>query len=667
MTTAVWRTTHHYQKTIGSDILMGKTNIPDGFEDSGIRQGGHIMIRCTKRLIVEGVEVQCIHTLRNCKNPPDHVCHGVVPTPIEQRSVDIMRDIANFIGKANLSLRTVEKDYFKEFMQGLILLGQENPTTQIEKLIPTINRKNIREEVVKAGNVRFTKNIENAHNDPAVTLSIDAGTLSHRHLIDFCLTSPSLKPIFYESIAKPVAGVDEYKRITEEELIDIITKHHINIVAIVTDNLPVQITALAHWSPVSILNQSANPSIKQILFYSCLCHTTQLIVEATESEDSKFAELNGTLRAMITCLRNPSIREIIGANCPQFVATRWLSRMESIEFILYKKQTIQDIIMNIDNIELPPQIKVNLTQLFSEVNFSKILMLGKLVFPFYVLIKIFEKNNSRQFLAVPCFEQLETFINERLRDPEYLEYHPTLIEFKKQLNIRRKKTLHWELLLASFILTLPGRLWLRKKISSTHPNAISITSKELQFQFKKLQFDYVEVDDGNLDRIDVEYDVESDFSNESLLVEKITEEEETMEDIFSYRQMQLHHVNVPLPPSHSTGLYDSILQTLKEVSMKINGACNEIDESLHFYIYNDSLFNSFAKLKSIKSHPEAGWLQEVLMPNRVQIANVAFRILPVSSSETSVERCFSQQKLILSDLRLKTKDDLANARFHLAE
>ena len=647
---------------------MGKSNIPDGYEDSGIRQGGHIVIRCTKRLIVEGVEVQCIHTLRNCKNPPDHVCHGVVPTPIEQRNVDIMRDIANFIGKANLSLITVEKDYFKEFMRELITLGQENPTAQIEKLIPKINRKNIRDEVVKAGDDIFNKSIEKAHNSPAVTLSIDAGTLSHRHLIDFCLTSPSLKPIFYESVAKPVAGVDEYKNITEAELIDIITKHHVNIVAIVTDNLPVQITAIAHWSPTSIINQSTNSSIKQILFYSCLCHTTQLIVEATESIDPKFAELNGTLRAMILCLRNSNIREIIGANCPQFVATRWLSRMESIDFILYKRQTIQELITNIDSTELPPQTKASITQLFTEANFSKILMLGKLVFPFYVLIKIFEKNNSRQFLAVPCFEQLENFINERLRDEEFLEYHPTLLEFKNQLNIRRKKTMHWELLLSSFVLTLPGRLWLRQKIALSHPNALAITAKELQYKFKKLQFDYVEVDDGNLDRINVEYDSEeNDFSNESLLTERQTEEEETFDDVFSYRQAPLYHVNVPLPPSHSTGLYDSILQTIKEVSERINGASDEVDDAFHFYIYDDCLFNSFTKLKNIRSHPETGWLQEVLIPNRVQIANVAFRILPVSSSETSVERNISQQKLILSDLRLKTKDDLANARFHLAE
>ena len=177
-----------------------------------------------------------------------------------------------------------------------------------------------------------------AHQDPAVTISIDAGTLSHRHMIDICLTSPSLRPIFYKSIPKQVAGVEEYMSITESEVKTMFNNFKINVVAIVTDNLPVQIMALAHWSPMSILNTSEDPRVRKILLFPCLCHTTQLIVECTEENDTKFAELNGTLRSMISILRNNSVISLIGSTCPQFVATRWLSRMESIDFILRKKE-----------------------------------------------------------------------------------------------------------------------------------------------------------------------------------------------------------------------------------------------------------------------------------------------------------------------------------------
>ena len=246
---------------------MKRTNIPDGFEDTGIRKGGHVMIRCTKNVLVEDTYVQCIFTTRNCKDPPNHVCHGVIKTPVEEQRIDIKKDVAHFIGKANLALRVVEQDYFNDFMESLIELGQRNPTTPAKSLIPTLNRKNIRPEVVKAGEETFNKKIEQVHNDPAITVSIDAGTLSHRHMIDICLTSPSLKPMFYKSIEKQTAGMEDYMEITEAELIEIFQKYKINVVALVTDNLPVQVMALAHWSPTSILNTSKDPRIRKIIFF----------------------------------------------------------------------------------------------------------------------------------------------------------------------------------------------------------------------------------------------------------------------------------------------------------------------------------------------------------------------------------------------------------------
>ncbi len=644
---------------------MKTHNIPDGYEDTGLIKNGHVIIRCTKTVLIEGNRVQCSYTTRNCKNPPEHICRGVRPVPVEERNVDIMKDIANFIGKASLALCTVEKDYFMEFMSSLIELGQANPSTPANLLIPTINRKNIRPSVINAGKVMFNKKIELAHNDPAVTMSLDAGTLSRKHLIDICLTSPSLKPIFYKTIPKAGVGIKEYQEITEAELTEIFQNYKVNIVALVTDNLPVQVIALAHWSPESILNTSQDQRIRKILFFPCLCHSTQLIIECTEENDTTFSALNGTLRSMIALLRNNTIKDLIQGNCPQFAATRWLSRMESIEFILHKKEKILGIVESIDSFELPDNIKRGMRQLFTEENFGKINDLGKLAFPFYVLVKIFEKNNARQFIAVPCFEQLKTFIKQQIEDESMLQYHPTLIELLNQLKIRKKKTLHWELLIACFVLTLPGRLWFRQKIRFEHTDAVAICNKELQYQFKKLRLDYLVEDDGDLDRIDIDYFLDD---SEDVLIEANggTEEDDT-DDIFSYRSTALNHINVPLPPSHEGGLYESIVATLNEISLRVNGSAEFIDESFSFYIYNDSLFNKFSKFKDIKSHPEIGWLQEVLNPKLKNLANVAFHLLTVVASETSVERCFSQQKLILSELRLKSKDDLINARFTLAD
>ena len=106
---------------------------------------------------------------------------------------------------------------------------------------------------------------------------------------------------------------------------------------------------------------------------------------------------------------------------------------------------------------------------------------------------------------------------------------------------------------------------------------------------------------------------------------------------------------------------------MKEVSLRISDSCETIEEAFSFYVFDTTQFNHFSKFKNINIHPEIGWLQEVLNLKLRELSNIAFHILPIASSEMSIERYFSQQKLILSELRIKSKDDLTNARFYLAD
>lgn len=220
--------------------------------------------------------------------------------------------------------------------------------------------------------------------------------------------------------------------------------------------------------------------------------------------------------------------------------------------------------------------------LFTEKNFTAVEMLGKLAYPFYVLVKIFEKNNSRQYLVVPLYEMLEEHFNLLLQNNDIVEYHSTILEFLNQINVRKKKTLHWELLMASYSLTAQGRLWLRKLIAKTNPAAISITTREKRFEFKKIKLDYTIIDDGDLDRIEIDYDMDErnedgDFSAETLVTQELTRLESGSGDqTLQFRNVNISHTNVPLPPTHTSGVFSSIVETLKDVSRKINDADNNI-------------------------------------------------------------------------------------------
>ena len=83
-------------------------------------------------------------------------------------------------------------------------------------------------------------------------------------------------------------------------------------------------------------------------------------------------------------------------------------------------------------------------------------------------LKFSKKITLSKYLAVPVIEQIE----EKLDHESLFAYYFTITEFKNQINIRKKKTMHWELLLSEFSLTPSGRLWLRKKIERNNPRAL---------------------------------------------------------------------------------------------------------------------------------------------------------------------------------------------------
>ena len=281
-------------------------SIPEGFEDTGTKESGHTIIRCKKKLIIDGNEVQCTFTTRNTKQPKPHTCRAERFAAPEK--VDIMKEVAYFLGSANLSLSKVKEDFFTTFLKQLISYGQIHSTDPIDDLLPTMYPEKIRAEMIDLSKKKFDELIIQAREEPSVCLSLDAGTLSHRHLLDFVIISPSFKPIFYKAVEKTNITTEGYRNIVSEVLNELLNIHKVKVVAIVTDNLPVQITALAHWSPTSVLNTSNDHLIRKILFYPCLCHTTQLIVEDTEKEDSVFAGINGTMREMVTFLRSEKIK-----------------------------------------------------------------------------------------------------------------------------------------------------------------------------------------------------------------------------------------------------------------------------------------------------------------------------------------------------------------------
>lgn len=631
-----------------------KVEVPKDFELLPERDNGHNIIRCTKMIKNErdGTTVQCGYTIRNCSNPKAHVCFPGESTTGDAQTL-LTQEIACFVGTADLPLQIVEEKYFTNFLKNVLEIGRKYHTAPSETLLPKLNRHSVRDALIQEARKKKEAQLSIRRQENVCSLTIDAGTLYSKHFIDFVISSRINQPFLYKAVEKYFVTLNDYKNITENILIELIEKHHIQVTSIVTDNLYVQVAALAHWYPQSIINTSSNSKIRKLFFFSCLCHTTELIVDSADKNCPEMANISKIVQEMVNLARIPKIATILKVKCPLIAPTRWLSRIDCINFILAKKANLLEICKNVDKLSLSSLQVENVKKTITEDNFTKILDFASIIYPFHVLIKIFEKDKSRQLLAVPLFSCLEESLQKKLNIEKFSAYRNILIALLQQIDLRKRKNMHWELLCAAYALTYEGRIWLRKQIKKGNSSALALTDEELRFSEKLPELDY-KPPSSYVENEETDFYMETMINNlENSL--PITPE--------NFEQLPVPQRDV-LPPTHNSGVFKNITETLKEAAKRLGEDPGDIEETFADFIYlrNPQKYNKISKM-----YPETFWQYFVLIPKYKAIVNVAIPILTAKASEACVERYFSKQKLVLNYLRLQSKEDLVNARFLLKE
>jgi hypothetical protein len=89
---------------------------------------------------------------------------------------------------------------------------------------------------------------------PCVSLAIDAGTIERRHFLDIMILAPysNLPPFLYDAHEQDASISEDYGRIIAGIIRELKTKG-IRVRSMVGDNLPAQVSSLAHWSKKSLL------------------------------------------------------------------------------------------------------------------------------------------------------------------------------------------------------------------------------------------------------------------------------------------------------------------------------------------------------------------------------------------------------------------------------
>ena len=367
--------------------------------------------------------------------------------------------------------------------------------------------------------------------------------------------------------------------------------------------------------------------------------------------------LTALLNNMVSLCRSPKITEILEAKCPIMVQTRWLSRIESIIFILSRKEKLLYYRNHCDELDLNTLQISKYSELFTEENFSFIEDLGSITFPFSVLIKIFESNKCRQFKAVPLFDHLQSFLTQLAQNERFVKYRDIFEEIFSQIDFRKRKSMHWELICAAYSLTFEGKIWLKKKIFEESPNLITLTDFEQEFnnELPDLLFNHKKMQGCQ--------EADQDYFSETLAKSLDNEVFPRVVEKIEFAELPLNPRD-RVPKTHDLGLFNNIKETLRETAKRIGEDDRFIAEEFETFIFSPSKEKD---LGLTKIFPENYWKGFVLMPKKKALVNAAAAILTVPASEASVERYFSKQKLVLNYLRLKSKEDLLNAKFQLRD
>jgi hypothetical protein len=165
---------------------------------------------------------------------------------------------------------------------------------------------------------------------PCVSLVIDAGTIERRPFLDLMILAPyrGLRPFTYDSLENERLTADDHGQFVAQTIEKLRTQG-VEVLSIVGDNLPAQVSALAHWSPKSRL-RGTNALLNGIKYSPCLCHFMQLIVGDCISRVPGLQEADEIFQDLITLANSSDFCKITRRRCPQFVKTRWSSRCEAL-------------------------------------------------------------------------------------------------------------------------------------------------------------------------------------------------------------------------------------------------------------------------------------------------------------------------------------------------
>ena len=599
---------------------------------------------------------------------------------------DIEKEILDFMGKKNISLKTVSSNEFYHLLMHFYEMGQQNPSRAFHDIMPKISRQTFTNRFIIFSDFKRSRILKDFVGFSC--LAIDSGTVGPNSMLNCVLLSPHkkhLKPFLYESIYGFIGNhenfVHEISRIINE-----LNQLGISITGIVNDNLPTQVNSTDHRKENSLQKKSDISFIRIVLRIPCQCHVVALGV--TDLKKTPFlGGIEQILGSIVSHLRKNKFKKWIGAVCPKICPTRWTNLFDILAFILKHFNRLFCILMT-DNPIVQKELN-SFRENLETIMFCSLPRLYILMFLYSRLIEVLERNET---IAADClmiynnFFEAVNFYSQQINDSQITE---DSIRFQNSIKKRLIQTGNMRLLIFLASFTTDGRNLIRKVYSSdeyffsinqeptTKKDYFILCDKDneklthyISTEFPKIKESMTQYQDkkSTLDLIEniqmneyFEYDYNSYSSDEypesgNHIIDNHTNnfEEESNEFIDVIEEISIFNDYDPISYA-KTFIHDYC----NNMGISEEGMCVMNQQYLTWLIGSSQLLDSslYERFSNIEI-----WHLQSFQNGWKEISNLAVKYLSISASEASAERYFSLQRLAISKHRYRTKKKLEEAR-----
>jgi hypothetical protein len=298
---------------------------PPGWELGGTAPGGKRTMKYTR---TNRQGQQCPYERRFSSVPYSHHCEfrSVKAPELSQPQIErwgslppeqrAQAEVASMTVFMDARLAIIEDAIFHRLLNAFVELGREDHQFHFGSGGCTLSRYRTRQAIIEELDQLTCRILAEVAKRPCASLTSDAGTIERRHLLDVMILAPSsrLRQFLSNSLENERLTAEDYGSLVAET----IEQHKplaVKVRSIVGDNLPVQVSALAHWGTKSQL-QGQNGFLKGVKYSPCLCHFMHLVVSDCIANVSIVREFETRLQDLIAMANLPEVCNLLRGRCP---------------------------------------------------------------------------------------------------------------------------------------------------------------------------------------------------------------------------------------------------------------------------------------------------------------------------------------------------------------